>query len=330
MCRHFDHYTLTKKIKADIEAAVVVPGVNGTQWLLAFSSGSKDVFRSMVFIVPIKALLSPSSHACMDTVVVPRDSYWATRTPQVCTNAGPVAYGVDAVDFFEKLKTDLPRFGGRRLNIEGVVHLTSQPDAPESVLRIFQRMNGQNHGLPGTSVDVNWAHLRGYLSHELSKEGLDVPGLSESDGLDASESFDTPPGPFHLKEYPLGGSGDALGLGLTDAACIGEWLVAPLVAEDSSDVISDGAISRTALYVEHMGSAIDGVGDDHAMNKGRGVVVPLLCSLGGGSGEVEGPCLKKVEGIAEGPGEEKSYMLAVVDADDPNTPSEVCKLRLSF
>ena len=113
-----------------------------------------------------------------------------------------------------------------------------------------------------------------------------------------------PPAPRDIVRYELGVI-DGIPLGFTDAAERGEAVLFSAAAEDSPDATRDGRVS---------GSAIGVIAAD-----GRTRWAPLT--------DFDGrPFAAKVEGLlAAGRGD---GLLVVVDADDPDAPSELCTVEL--
>ncbi|HET6398817.1 MAG TPA: hypothetical protein VFH47_04620, partial [Candidatus Thermoplasmatota archaeon] len=114
----------------------------------------------------------------------------------------------------------------------------------------------------------------------------------------------TPPALEGVVQYDLGAMG-GLRLGFTDGAAWPGGLLYSAAAEDSPDATRDGAVT---------GSAIGLIRPD-----GTARWAPLT----GPEGE---PFPGKVEGIAAGG---DGWLWAVLDADDPGLPSELCRVELS-
>ena len=110
------------------------------------------------------------------------------------------------------------------------------------------------------------------------------------------------PTPTNVIVYELG-SLDGVPLGITDATTLGDAVLYSAAAESSPNVIEDGAV---------VGSAI-GVLDATGEARWAPVMQPSGALFAG-----------KVEGILMAPGR----LLAVLDMDDPDIPSELCVIEL--
>jgi hypothetical protein len=108
-------------------------------------------------------------------------------------------------------------------------------------------------------------------------------------------------------QYQLGEL-DGLGLGFTDAALAGDGqtLLFVAAAEDSPDATRDGRVAGSVLGV------VDPDGDSRWT---------LIRDLDGS------PVAAKIEGII-GAASGRSLLYAVIDQDDPDTPSELCEIEL--
>jgi hypothetical protein len=113
-----------------------------------------------------------------------------------------------------------------------------------------------------------------------------------------------PPAPSHVVQHDLDAL-DALRLGFTDAAARGGIVYFSAAAEDSPDATRDGRVAGSVV----------GVLDD-----GGGRWTQLLDAEGG-------MFTGKVEGIAFWP-DRPDRLWAVVDADDPERPSDLCEVAL--
>ena len=113
-----------------------------------------------------------------------------------------------------------------------------------------------------------------------------------------------PPSPRWIRRFDLGAV-DGIPLGFTDAMRWGRGVLFSAAAEASPDAVRDGPVA---------GSAIGFISDDGSAR----------CAVAVGEGGR--PFRGKVEGLAEGPDARSIY--AVVDEDDPATPSELCVIVL--
>jgi len=113
-----------------------------------------------------------------------------------------------------------------------------------------------------------------------------------------------PPAPGAVARYDLGAL-DGIALGFTDATTWNGTLLYAAAAEDSPDAVRDGRVAGSALGVLDAG--------------GGARWTPLVDAAGA-------PFGGKVEGILALPG--GGGLLAVVDADDPEASSELCRVEL--
>ena len=113
-----------------------------------------------------------------------------------------------------------------------------------------------------------------------------------------------PPGPRDVVRYELGVI-DGIPLGFTDATALGDAVLFSAAAEDSPDATRDGRVA---------GSAVGVIAAD-----GRARWAPLTDPDGRTfDGKVEG-LLAAGDGVT---------LFVVVDADDPDAPSELCTVEL--
>lgn len=115
-----------------------------------------------------------------------------------------------------------------------------------------------------------------------------------------------PPAPADVVRYELGALA-GVSLGFTDATVRGDDVIFSAAAEDSPDAVRDGRVS---------GSAVGLIERD-----GRARLAALVHPTGR-------PFEGKVEGVLAADGA-ASRLHAVVDADDPGTPSMLCTVELS-
>jgi hypothetical protein len=120
--------------------------------------------------------------------------------------------------------------------------------------------------------------------------------------LDSPE--EGPPVPAAVTQYDLGEL-DGVPLGFTDAAHLGGGVIYSAAAEASPDAVEDGGVTGSAIGI------ID--------SAGKGRWAPIL-EQGGRpfAGKVEGLVLARTEG----------RLYVVVDADDPETASELCTIAV--
>lgn len=110
------------------------------------------------------------------------------------------------------------------------------------------------------------------------------------------------------RSYDLGEVG-GVGLAVTDAIALPDGrLLLSAAAEDSPNAVDDGPVVATALVL------VDG---------GDGVAVAPIPEIHGRVHKVEGLALRRVAGT-------EVHLLAVVDDDDPDTPSTVIDLRVDL
>jgi len=114
-----------------------------------------------------------------------------------------------------------------------------------------------------------------------------------------------PPTPTDVARYDLG-TLDGIALGFTDATAWAGTLLYVAAAEDSPDAVRDGRVAGSALGV------LDARGDARW--------APITDADGR-------RFVGKVEGVLEARGTTER-LLVVVDADDPDAPSELCTVEL--
>jgi len=129
---------------------------------------------------------------------------------------------------------------------------------------------------------------------------IDLKGLLAY--LDSFE--DEPPIPTAVTQYALGEL-EGVPLGFTDAAHIGDSVIYSAAAEASPDAVEDGGVTGSAIGI------ID--------SAGTGRWTPIV-ERGGA------PFREKVEGLVLA--RTKGRLHVVIDADDPETASELCTLEL--
>jgi hypothetical protein len=114
-----------------------------------------------------------------------------------------------------------------------------------------------------------------------------------------------PPTPLDVVRYELGLL-DGISLTFTDATQWGERILFSAAAEDSPDAVTDGRVAGSAL----------GVIEADGRTRWTPLVEPSGALFSG-----------KVEGVLRDP-EARDRLLVVVDADDPDVPSELCTVEL--
>lgn len=115
---------------------------------------------------------------------------------------------------------------------------------------------------------------------------------------------DDPPPPAAITQYDLGAL-DGVPLGFTDAAHLGKGIIYSAAAEASPDAVEDGGVTGSAIGI--FGAT------------GEGRWTPIV-ERGGK------PFREKVEGVVLA--KEEGRLFVVIDADDPETASELCTLEL--
>ena len=120
-----------------------------------------------------------------------------------------------------------------------------------------------------------------------------------------SPETSAPPVPARVTRYDLGVLG-AIGLGFTDAIAVGTSFLYSAAAEDSPDAVTDGPVEGSCLGVISLDGSVRWA--------------PLL-DAGGRL------FVGKVEGIAW-PTPARDQLSAVLDHDEPGTPSELCIIAL--
>ncbi len=168
---------------------------------------------------------------------------------------------------------------------------------------------------------------RTFSGCELNVEGATIHGadlvlLNRGNGSPREEACDAScriaAGPFldwlratgplpplrDVRRYDLG-SIDGVRLTFTDAAAVGGWLAYLAAAEDCPNTIDDGAVAGTAI----------------GWIQGDSVRYTLLRERGQ-------PFREKAEGLALDPDDRKGAWI-VLDKDDPDAPSELCRVQIS-
>jgi hypothetical protein len=153
---------------------------------------------------------------------------------------------------------------------------------------------------------VRWFN-RGNLSAGARSASVDVP----LEDLVAAVLGRAHPATVPVQEprsYDLG-EVEGVGLEVTDAIALPDGrLVLSAAAEDSPNAIDDGPVVATALAL------VDGADV---------LAVAPIPELHGHVHKVEGLALRAAEG-------EELHLLAVVDDDEPDTPSALLDLRVQF
>jgi hypothetical protein len=194
-----------------------------------------------------------------------------------CESPRPQVTHVHLPRLYDRLRNERD-FAGSQMNIEGAVHLGDR-------VRLFNRGNGEaREGLApvNATCDLAWDAFLGH-AHD--------PGRAPA------------PEPADVVRYDLGSFGD-VPFGFTDAALWRGTMLYSAVAEDSPNVIEDGAVHASVI-----GVIADGIARCAVLTDGSGAV------FGG-----------KVEGIQ--PLGSDDRLLAVVDADDHAVPSLLCEVQL--
>lgn len=187
------------------------------------------------------------------------------------------AEDVDAARLYDVLR-GWREFAGSEMNIEGAAFV-------DGCVRLFNRGNGaarDGFDAVDATCDLAWPALAAFLASPTDAE---------------------PPRAERVTRYDLGDLAGAR-LSFTDGTEDRGVVLFTATAEDSPDVVEDGAVAGSVLGV------IDGRGARWA---------PLRMQDGA-------PFLAKVEGVCAG--DHGDEVFVVVDADDPEVPSSLCVVRL--
>ena len=181
---------------------------------------------------------------------------------------------------------------------------------------LYERLR-REHTFAGSELNIEGAvYLGGQLRLFGRGNGAALLGLDPANAtcdLDwpqllahlRSPGTTTPPAPSNVRRYDLG-TIDGIAIGFTDATLLDDALIYSATAEDSPDATRDGRVA---------GSVIGVIPEDGAIRWSI-LVDPAGVQFAG-----------KVEGIAPVPGSSRQ-LNAVVDSDDPTTPSELCTVEL--
>jgi hypothetical protein len=201
------------------------------------------------------------------------------RESVVWVDAQSQARRVEAGGLYARLRAE-QAFSGGEMNIEGAAFVDGR-------VRLFNRGNGAwRDGVPprNASGDLPWPEFLAYLQDPARQP---VPPL------------------LNIAQYELG-TLDGVALTFTDAVATDFGVVYTAAAESSPDVVTDGAVSGSALGV------LDAAG---------GRWIELRDAAGG-------LVLEKIEGICPARGKPGRFYLAV-DVDEPARPSLLCEAVLA-
>ena len=172
-------------------------------------------------------------------------------------------------------------FSGSELNLEGAVFI-------DGWIRLFNRGNGGHRGsqLPvNATCDIRWQALESYLR----RPDIDaVPAISRVTRYDL--------GQLHGQR-----------LSFTDAAATDAGILYLAAAEDSTDAVTDGRVSGSAIGI----IAASGKVRWTELRNPDGTLSQI-----------------KAEGLCTEPGSEGRLYL-VIDMDDPTLPSELCEVAIA-
>ena len=182
------------------------------------------------------------------------------------------------------------------------------------VPRLYQRLR-DTHDFAGSQMNIEGAmHLGDRVRLFGRGNGAERDGLRPINATcdldwDAflaciSDPDAPPPEPTNIVRYELGALAD-IPLGFTDAASWRGAMLYSAAAEDSPNVIDDGPVHGSAI----------GLITDSGLARWTPVTDEAGTTFDG-----------KVEGIL--PIESGSRLFAVVDADDPGSPSQLCTIEL--
>jgi hypothetical protein len=281
-----------KGLKPDLEAALTVPV---SARLAARLGVAPRVARPAYDAVLLVG--SGSKRVLRDRIALIFPDATLERSEVVAVQAGR---------FYEALRREPAMVGrGGDLNVEGVALVGSR-----KFLRFFNRGNGREGSVVG-SADVRLDSFLDYLARAAADPAA---------GFSATLS--------NRRVYDLGRASDGERIGITDAITIpplagaprgmaGEIRVCSAIAEHTASAERDGYTSDSSLCIE--------------LPDGRLLIAPL--------GGVEGVEGLKIEGLSVvsarwlgRPAQLEVKLLAVTDADakDPNTPSTLARVEVTF
>lgn len=201
------------------------------------------------------------------------------RVVEIRGPRGALAARILPAHRFYALLRATPELSGSELNLEGAAALGND-------VVLLQRGNGRARGQLSPVDAIARVEARALVAY-----------------LDSADT--APPPPLRsVVQYDLGAIGEVR-LGFTDATTRDGRLIYLAAAEDSPDVVRDGAVVGTAVgVIDPDGSA-------------------RQCPIT----EAGAPFTGKAEGIAIDPRDARRAYV-VLDRDDPGVPAELCTLEL--